>query len=517
MKDTEADRIKDYADRIYGFAVRHTYSREEADELSQEILLTAVRELPKLKDESRFEPWLWGVARNVTRAFRRAAGKKRAVYLYDVPEEALTEDGEDDDGEVYDFLRAKVAYLPKIYRDVIILHYYDGLSTRAISEKLHIPEGTVTWRLAEARKKIKRGFDSMNETALRPVHLSLSLYGSCNYDGKLRPFPTVFFDDALSQNILYCSYEKPRTVGELAELCGVPAYYVEERVENLLSREAMVEAGKGRYQTGFVIRSDKHGAYYEENAEKALLPVADDLISALKHVTRQALEIDFYKAEKDENSLFYLFSALAFSYAGEECNPLPFPRFKKRFDGYMWSYIGSIETRAGKKIGIGVEKNSNGASRGSFSHTVFNGIGGTAQRSMMYDNYVNVCEDILKSGKTEDLCSLGNAVSEGYIVKREDGSLVVTTPAFTIEQTQRFREIVVKSLMPLMPAYAECVCGFVEGYKKLFPAHLRDDADRLCYSLFVGMLADVIEHGQKAGVIAPPSGNRFVDILQQFK
>ena len=54
----KADVLENYIERVYGFAVNHTFSREEADELSQEILFTAVRELPKLKDCSRLEPWL---------------------------------------------------------------------------------------------------------------------------------------------------------------------------------------------------------------------------------------------------------------------------------------------------------------------------------------------------------------------------------------------------------------------------------------------------------------------------
>lgn len=69
------DIIENYIERVYGYAINHTYSREEADELSQEILFAVVRELPKLKDDSKFEPWLWGVARNITKSFRRSNGK----------------------------------------------------------------------------------------------------------------------------------------------------------------------------------------------------------------------------------------------------------------------------------------------------------------------------------------------------------------------------------------------------------------------------------------------------------
>ena len=79
--------IESYVERVYGFAVNHTFTRDEADELSQEILITAVRELPRLKDRSKFEPWLWGIAGNTAKSFRRRMGKQRAMYSYNMPED----------------------------------------------------------------------------------------------------------------------------------------------------------------------------------------------------------------------------------------------------------------------------------------------------------------------------------------------------------------------------------------------------------------------------------------------
>ncbi len=513
-----SDRIKDYIEKVYGYAVRHTYSREEADELSQEILLTAIRELPKLRDDGRFEPWLWGIAKNVTRSFSRTMGKNRATYSYDIPED-LTYEQNDADGseDIYDLLRTKIAMLSKIYRDIIILYYYDGLSTKAISEKLCVPEGTVTWRLSEARKKIKKGFDHMNETALRPVRMSINIYGNGDYDGIRKPYPTVYIDDALSQNILFYSYEQPRTTEELSELCGVPAYYIEDSIQNLLSREAVIETGKGKVQTDFVIWSDKYGIYCEENAKKSLAPVMDNILSVLENISEQAMQIDFYKAEKNEADLFCLFAVLAFSYAREKYCTLPYPRFKKRFDGNEWSYLGNTETGKHKRIGIYIQKSANLGSRGGYSHTVFNGISGIAFRAMMYDYYINVCEDLLHDGKTEDIESLANAIKDGYILKREDGSLFVTTPAFDIEQMKRFHSIVEACLIPHIQEYADCVYRFVDGYKKLFPEHLRDDADRLCQNMFLGMLSVVIDCAQKSGRIKMPSKDQYCDVLQQFR
>ena len=508
------DKIECYIDKVYGYAINHTYSREEADELAQEILFTAVRELPKLRDESRFEPWLWGVARNVANTFRRNMGKQRALYCYDVPENLFYEDEYPFiKEEIYDTLRTKIAMLSATYRDIIIWHYYDGLSAKTIAEKLNVPEGTVRWRLSEARKKIKKECGEMNETALRPRRMKLDIYGNGNYDGKTIPFPTVYIDDALSQNILYYCYEEPASVEDLAKMCGVPAYYIEERMENLLKREAVTEAVKGKYQTDFIIWSDKYGIYCEEHAEKALLPLMDEIILALNSIAEEAKAIDFYKAEKGDNDLRYLYGVMAFAYADEHYCKLPYPSFKKKYDGNEWCYLGNMETGKHKRIAIGFQHSANLGKRGGFSHTSYFSINGITFRPMMYDNYINVCADILYHGASEDIESLANAIQDGYIIKRSDGSFFVTVPSFTREQKAAFDAISEKYLAPIMPRYNEIVGNFIQGYKKLFPKHLRDDAQRMCRNMFTGMYSVVAAYAQHTGKLPMPSENCSCDVL----
>ncbi|MBQ8849770.1 MAG: sigma-70 family RNA polymerase sigma factor [Clostridia bacterium] len=512
------DIIDSYAEKVYGYAVKRTYSREEAEELAQEILFTAVRDLHKLRDADKLEPWLWGIAGNVTKSFRRDLGKRRATYSYDTLENLSYEEKYfDDREEIYASLRTKVAMLSAIYRDIVVLHYYDGLSTKAISERLGLPEGTVRWRLSEARKKLKKEGVEMKETALRPKKMRLNIYGNGDYNGVTVPFPFVYIDDALSQNILYYCYEKPGGVEELAALCGVPAYYIEDRIENLLRREAIVEATKGKYLTDFVIWSDKHGIWCEENAERMLMPLMDKLLCALEGIAEDASRIEFYKAGKSEGDLFYLYGAMAFAYASEHYCKLPYPWFKKKYDGNEWCYIGSTESGTHRRMGIGIQHSANLGSRGGCSHTVYNGFGGIKLRQMMYDNYVNVCEDILLDGKTADVESAANAIRDGYIVKRQDGSFFVTVPFFTIEQKAEFDAIADRHLAPLMPEYSDVINGFVSGYKKLFPKHLGDDADRLCHNTFMGAYEVIIGYAQRTGAIAMPSPSCYCDVLVQFK
>ena len=77
----------------------------------------------------------------------------------------------------------------------------------------------------------------MKAEALRPQKINPGFYGNGDYDGNCKPFPYTYISDALSQNILYHCYEKAQTVESLSDLCGVPAYYIEDCMDNLLKKK----------------------------------------------------------------------------------------------------------------------------------------------------------------------------------------------------------------------------------------------------------------------------------------
>jgi len=61
-----------YGRRILNFIYRMVDSREDAEDLTQNVFLLAFHEIGKLQDVGRFESWLYRIARNeVYQAFRR--------------------------------------------------------------------------------------------------------------------------------------------------------------------------------------------------------------------------------------------------------------------------------------------------------------------------------------------------------------------------------------------------------------------------------------------------------------
>ena len=136
-------------------------------------------------------------------------------------------------------------------------------------------------------------------------------------------------------------------------------------------------------------------------------------------------------------------------------------------------------------------------------------------RKMMLDTYINACEDIIYGGISEDKNAVANAIKDGYILRKDDGSFFVTVPCFTAEQKRTFDAIVEKHFAELMPEYSKIAETFIADYKKLFPKHLSDDVDRMCQNMFSNLYVTVVAYAQKNGDFEMPSKNCYCDVMLQ--
>ena len=128
---------------------------EDAQEVSQEVLLRALRNLHRYDPQRSFKTWIFSIARN---ACIDAHRKRRPTQSEDSV--ALIDPGEPADQQVARKARAArlntaVAELPDLYREVIILYHFEHLKYQEIAETLELPMGTVMNRIFRARKKLR--------------------------------------------------------------------------------------------------------------------------------------------------------------------------------------------------------------------------------------------------------------------------------------------------------------------------------------------------------------------------
>jgi RNA polymerase sigma-70 factor (ECF subfamily) len=135
--------------------------RNDADALdaTQDACLGAWRELPRLRDPARFDAWLM---RSLVNRCRTALRSRNRVNVREIQLEAsggLEIPSRDRDvGEslaASEAIRRAFARLSAEQRTYLVLHYVEHRSITEIAAIVQAPEGTVKWRLSEARRALE--------------------------------------------------------------------------------------------------------------------------------------------------------------------------------------------------------------------------------------------------------------------------------------------------------------------------------------------------------------------------
>lgn len=121
--------------------------------MTQDVFVRLITHTPELVP-GREKAWLLKVALNRCRDLWRAAWVKRVVLGSPAMDLTPAPDMLDERLERQELLSA-IRKLPADFRDVILLHYYQGYGIAEIAEMLGVPDGTISSRLSRGRKKLE--------------------------------------------------------------------------------------------------------------------------------------------------------------------------------------------------------------------------------------------------------------------------------------------------------------------------------------------------------------------------
>lgn len=156
-KEAFGELIKRYQDAVFGLAYSHTASFADAEDIAQEVFLAAWEALGKLRDGSRFGPWLHGITLNKVRMHlrtrKRDLRRREKHALMQRP--GMAERSPDSEHRGADALTRELGRLTPARRVTATLYYIDGYSYKQVSSFLGVPLGTVKRRLFEARQRLK--------------------------------------------------------------------------------------------------------------------------------------------------------------------------------------------------------------------------------------------------------------------------------------------------------------------------------------------------------------------------
>ncbi len=288
MNRQEAEKIiTEYLKPIFGFALKRCKNEQDAEDLSQEIVLRSFRALLVKDDIGDVGRFIWTVAHNTLSNYYRDLARSTVGVSLDDVAETLTDPyalGEDGDREVLRRLQGEIAYLSKLQRRIVIAYYFENRKQADIARELNIPLGTVKWHLFEAKKELKRGMDTMrkaSELKFNPIK-----FNSYGINGELgTKCVDEFFRSSLTQNICYCVRNEAKTINEIADNLGVSPVYVETEAE-FLEEYGFLKEKNGKYIANIIISEPTaefltiQDTMYKKAAGKFANELYDELIAS---------------------------------------------------------------------------------------------------------------------------------------------------------------------------------------------------------------------------------------------
>jgi RNA polymerase sigma-70 factor (ECF subfamily) len=153
------DLVDAIGGRLHAIAFSVLRDRELARDATQQTLLTAWQELPRLRDPDRFEAW---TCRILVRACRRE-GRRATRWLPLMATERATEPSVSDGTAAvitHDRIERAFRQLNLDQRLVVVLSYYLDLPPAVIADHLDVPVGTVHSRLHRALRLMHASIDA---------------------------------------------------------------------------------------------------------------------------------------------------------------------------------------------------------------------------------------------------------------------------------------------------------------------------------------------------------------------
>lgn len=153
------------------FQLASDFTREDAEEICQEVFLSVIRNIDSFQGESRFQTWLFRIAANRARDYRerrnaakRGAGQAPVSLQAEDPETGLTVDPPADtplpdenlmNAEQMTLVRNALDRLDESCREIIELRYFGDLSYEELSSTLKLNPKTVSSRLSKCLDRLE--------------------------------------------------------------------------------------------------------------------------------------------------------------------------------------------------------------------------------------------------------------------------------------------------------------------------------------------------------------------------
>jgi RNA polymerase sigma factor (sigma-70 family) len=486
-KEKSDKLITDAAKTIFSYCRARTYSKEEAEDLSQDIILELLRSKGSFCNDKAFYGFMWAVAGNVYKDWCKKRIKNIETELDEnIPDDSVPLAEMLEKESDIKLLYRELSLLTEQYRKVIIMYYFNEVKVSEISKSLDISESMVKFLLFKSRKILKEGMNmerAKGNLSFNPGHMWAGVivpktdYSVSEQNQAIR---NLVNGNLIAQNILFACYNDRCTAEEISLQIGVAVPYLEKDLNNLCEKGLLIQKG-GKYETDIVIFTKE---FSEESNEKTL-PVHREIAEIFDKYLNEHFDyikaMEFYKGDEDDNLLKWHIAHILLHGAGTKYHDSLNYTCPTKYGGREAIVFG-LEDYSGRTVRMANTERYNANGEKITIHDFF--IINTRDFNYFerYPNRVNIILDIAR-GKTtrfgeNDMGEIAEFIKLGYVSKNGD-ELSLKFPVYTKEQFDKIKTLLSDAINAVAEKMREAVKISTDILVQHTPVSMKKDAENI--------------------------------------
>lgn len=161
--------VEKYNQIIFRTCLGYVHNKEEAEDITQEVFISAYKSLDKFKRNSAFSTWLYRIAVNTSlnhlrgkqgnilkRFLKESFSADNRPEYHNIKSDDLAPDEKFIESEKQELIRKALSKLPENQKTAIVLSKYNDLSQKDIAEILNKTEGAVEALIQRAKENLRK-------------------------------------------------------------------------------------------------------------------------------------------------------------------------------------------------------------------------------------------------------------------------------------------------------------------------------------------------------------------------
>lgn len=171
-----AHLVERYKNYVFTLTMRFTESREDAEEIAQDVFVKAYRSLADFRGDSKFSTWLFTITRTTCLSFLRK--KKLDIQSLDTERTSLQLENREsafhanqvEQKSRHAMLNKAISMLSPDDTQVLTLFYKGDQTLEEIGKIMHMEPNTVKVKLHRARQRLKDKMEKYFSHEVREIH-----------------------------------------------------------------------------------------------------------------------------------------------------------------------------------------------------------------------------------------------------------------------------------------------------------------------------------------------------------